>query len=114
MLASLTSLSWACTSWYILSLKFSSTSLYTSASVANDLYSNFGFPISSFILEINSQSFFISTCPAFIASNITSFGISSAPASIIVIFSNVPATVKFNLLFSLSSTVGFIIIFPST
>ena len=42
------------------------------------------------------------------------FGISSAPASIIVIFSCVPATVKRNLLCSLCSAVGFITILSST
>ena len=47
-------------------------------------------------------------------SSIVSFGISSAPASIIVTFSIVPATVNVNLLFSLCSAVGFIIISPST
>ena len=63
---------------------------------------------------MNLQSFLISTCAAFIASNIVSFGISSAPASIIVIFSSVAATVNVNLDFSLCSTVGFITICPST
>ena len=58
--------------------------------------------------------FFISSWACFIASNIVSFGISSAPASIIVIFSNVPATVKFSLLFSLCASVGFITIWLST
>ena len=108
--ASLTSLSCACTSTYILSLKFFSTSAYISASTSNDLYSNFGFPISAFIFDIKSHIFLISTCAVFIACNIISFGISSAPASIIVIFSCVPATVNVNLLFALCSTVGFITI----
>ena len=43
-----------------------------------------------------------------------SFGISSAPASIIVILSKVPATVKVSLLFSLCANVGFITISLST
>ena len=73
-----------------------------------------GLPISALILEIKSHIFFISSCAFFIASNIISFGISSAPASIIVIFSLVAATVNVNLLFSLCSAVGFIIISPST
>ena len=114
ILASLTSLSTACTSWYILSLKFSLISAYTSLSVAKETYSNFGFPTSSFIPSMNLQSFLISSCPAFIQSSIVSFGISSAPASIIVTFSIVPATVNFNLLCSLWATVGFITICPST
>ncbi len=56
----------------------------------------------------------ISTCPAFIASNIVLSGISSAPASIIAIFSIVPATVNVNLLFFLSSSVGLITILSLT
>ena len=56
----------------------------------------------------------ISSWAFFIASSIVSFGISSAPASIIVIFSKVPATVAVNLLLSLWATVGFITISPST
>ena len=114
MFASLTVLSVACTSWYILSLKFATISLYTSGSVANDLYSNFGFPISALMLEIKLHIFLISSCAVLIASSIVSFGISSAPASIIVIFSSVPATVNVNLLFSLCANVGFITIWSST
>ena len=112
--ASLSSFWTACTSTYILSLKFASTSANTSSFTANDLYSNFSFPISAFIFEINSHIFFISTCAAFIASSITSSGISSAPASIIAILSIVPATVKRNLLTALWASVGFITICPST
>ena len=59
---------------------------------------------------INPQSFLISTWAFLIASSIIPFGISSAPASIIVIFSSVPATVNLNLLFFLCSSVGFMII----
>ena len=113
-MASLTVLSIACTSWYILSSKFSLISAYTSGSVANDLYSNFGFPISFLISAIKLQIFLISTCACLIASNIISLEISSAPASIIVIFSKVPATVKVNLLFSLCAKVGLITILSST
>ena len=78
------------------------------------MYSNFGFPISSFIFEINSQIFLISTCPAFIASNIVSLDTSFAPASIIAILSAVPATVRFKSLTFLCSSVGFITISPLT
>ena len=67
----------------------------------NDLYSNFGFPISAFIFSINSQILLISTCAVFIASNILSSGNSFAPASIIATFSAVPATVKVKSLTSL-------------
>ena len=49
-----------------------------------------------------------------IAFNIISSGISSAPASIIAIFSIVPETVSCNLLFFLSSSVGLIIILSFT
>ena len=80
----------------------------------NDLYSNFGFPISSLIVWMNSHIFLISTCAAFIASSIISFEILSAPASIIVIFSFVPATVAFILLFALCSQFGLIMIWLST
>ena len=66
------------------------------------------------MVDIKSQIVLISTCAFFIASSIMSFGISSAPASIIAIFSLVPATVKVSLLFFLCSSVGFRIIFPST
>ena len=59
MFSSLTSLSVACTSLYILSLKLVSISSYTSLLVANDLYSNFGFPISFCISDIKSHIFFI-------------------------------------------------------
>ena len=61
------------------------------------------------MFEINSQIFLISTCACFMASNITSLGISSAPASIITIFSLVPATVKWSLDSLLCSSVGLII-----
>ena len=43
---------------------------------------------------MNSHIFFISACPFFIASSITSSGTSFAPASIIATLSTVPATVK--------------------
>ena len=49
-----------------------------------------------------------------IASNIISSGTSFAPASIIAIFSFVPATVNVKSVFSLSDSVGFITILPST
>jgi len=65
-------------------------------------------------LAINLHIFFISLCPSFIASNIISSGTSFAPASIIAIFSSVPATVNVKSLFSLCASVGFIIISPST
>ena len=77
-------------------------------------YVYFVIPISFWIPEINSHIFLISVCAAFIASNITSFDTSFAPASIIVIFSSVAATVNVKSLFSLCSTVGFITICPST
>ena len=83
-------------------------------STANDLYSNFGFPISSFIFSMNLQIFLISLCPSLIASNITSSGTSFAPASIIAIFSSVPATVNVKSDTSLCASVGFITILPST
>ena len=114
MLLSRVSLSGACTSWYILSLNSAFISSKNSGSTPKDLYSNFGFPQSFWISEIKLQSFLISTCAVLIASSIVSFGISSAPASIIVIFSSVAATVKVNLDFSLCSTVGLITICPST
>ena len=83
---------------------------YTSGLTANDLYSNFGLPISSFIFSMNLQIFLISLCPSFIASNITSSGTSFAPASIIAIFSSVPATVNVKS----DTFVGFITISPFT
>ena len=63
---------------------------------------------------MNSHIFLISTCAAFIASNITSSGISFPPASIIAILSAVPATVKVKSLEALCSSVGFITISLST
>ena len=78
------------------------------------MYSNFGLPISALISDINLQIFFISSCPFFIASNITSFGTSFAPASIIAILASVPATVNVKSLTFLCSSFGFITISPST
>ena len=66
------------------------------------------------MLDINLHIFLISSCAVFIASNITSFGTSFAPASIIVIFSSVAATVKVKSETSLCASVGFITICPST
>ena len=63
---------------------------------------------------MNLHIFLISTCPAFIASNITSSGISFAPASIIAILPSVPATVNVKSDTFLCSSVGLITIFPST
>ena len=63
---------------------------------------------------MNLHTFFISTWAFSIASNIVSLGISSAPASIIVIFSSVPATVRCNLDFLFCSSVGFTTISLST
>ena len=111
---SLVSLSASWTFSFISTLKFSSIYSYTSWSTSKDLYSNFGFPISFWISEINSHIFLISLCASLIASNIVSSGTSLAPASIIVILFKVPATVNVKSLFSLCSSVGFIIIFPST
>ena len=114
MFLSRTSFSKACTSLYILSSKFASISSYISWSTSKDLYSILGFPISAFMSEINLHTFLISSCPVFIASSILSSGNSFAPASIIAIFSIVPATVKSNSVFALSSSVGFITNLPST
>ena len=114
MLLSLVSLSASWRACFISSLKFVSINSYISWSTANDLYSNFGFPISSFIFSMNLQIFLISVWPCFIASNITSSGTSFAPASIIAIFSSVPATVNVKSDTFLCSSVGFITIFPST
>ena len=63
---------------------------------------------------MNLHIFLISLCASFIAFNITSSGTSFAPASIIVIFFSVAATVNVKSDFSLCSSVGSITIFPST
>ena len=114
LLLALVSLSFSCTFSFISSVKFSAMYSYKSWSTANDLYSNFGFPISSFIFSMNLQIFLISSCPFLIASNITSFDTSFAPASIIAIFCSVPATVSVKSDTFLCSSVGFITISPFT
>ncbi len=99
-------------------LTFSPTSASISSnkswSSSIDWNSNLGFPISALISSMKATIFLISSCPLRIASSITSSGTSSAPASIITIFSIEPATVRLRWLFALCSSVGLSTISSST
>ena len=74
----------------------------------------FSFPISFWTSRINATIFLIASCPAAIASNILSSETSLAPASIMTIFSSVPATVKVRSLLLRCSRFGLITISSST
>jgi len=85
-----------------------------SSGTAKLSYACFGFPHSATIVSINAMIFWFTSCAAKMASIILSSGTSFAPASIMMTFSLVEATVRARSDFSFCAAVGLNTNSPST
>ena len=86
----------------------------SSSGTAQLVYSCFAFPHSATIVSINAMTFWFSSCAAKIASIIWASGTSFAPASIMITFSFVDATVSARSDTSFCAAVGLNTNSPST